>query len=111
MAEPASNELASTEPGSRREQLAADFLAQTARIPFAELQRFFAAGRLVAVAPALDLVQVAVELAEDNRAQFEAWLAEGAVYGVSDARAAEWLAQEVSLWAVVAEPWVLVQRR
>ena len=94
-----------------RQRLRADFHAQTALIPFAELQRFFAAGRLVCVAADLDLVGVAVELARDNRERFEAWVAAGVVEGVSDALAQRWLAEERSLWAVVAEPWVLVQER
>lgn len=95
---------------SRRARLRVDFHAQTARIPFAELQRYFAAGRLVRVSAALDLVEVAVRLAEDNRACFEAWLGSGEVAPVDDAQAADWLAQDTTLWAVVADPWVLVQK-
>ncbi|WP_439101559.1 DUF2288 domain-containing protein [Congregibacter sp.] len=92
-------------------QRRSDFLAQTARIPFAELQRYFAAGRLVLVNDALDLVEVAVQLSEDNAKQFEAWLNASMLAGVSDEQATRWLAHEHSLWAVVADPWVLVQER
>ncbi|MDP5053259.1 MAG: DUF2288 domain-containing protein [Congregibacter sp.] len=93
------------------EQRRADFVAQTAQIAFSDLQRYFAAGRLVWVKDALDLIEVAVQLAEDNAAQFERWLAAGEIDAVSDAQAALWLSQERLLWAVVADPWVLVQER
>lgn len=96
---------------SRREQLRDDFLAQTARIAFGELQRYFAAGKLVHVASSLDLIQVAIALAEDDTASFETWLAQGHVALVSDSQAAQWLSDEKQLWAVVADPWVLVQDR
>lgn len=96
---------------SSREQRRTDFLAQTAQIAFTELQRYFAAGRLVRVSDGLDLVEVAVQLSEDNAAQFEQWLEAGQVNGVSDEQASLWLAEERLLWAVVADPWVLVQER
>jgi hypothetical protein len=94
----------------RHDQLRADFLAQTARIAFVELQRYFAAGKLVLVDDSLDLIDVAVALARDNRSRFEDWLRAGAISGVSDSQAQQWLAQETQLWAVVADPWVLVQQ-
>jgi hypothetical protein len=94
-----------------REQRRADFLAQTARIAFSELQRYFAGGKLILVDDQLDLVEVATQLAEDNKAQFETWLAEAQIRGVSDEQAMNWLADNSELWAVVADPWVLVQER
>lgn len=94
---------------TRREQLSVDFNEQTARIEFSELQRHFAAGRLILVADELDLVQVAVELALDNTATFQSWVSAGSVTGVSDELAGEWLSTSKTLWAVVADPWVLVQ--
>ncbi len=103
--------MADEASGSRQDRLRADFHAQTARISFAELQRYFAAGRLVLVEENLDLVAVAVALAEDARQSFEAWMAEGQVRGVSDDLARQWLEEDRELWAVVADPWVLVQDR
>lgn len=100
-----------TEVNSRREELRADFLLQTARIAFAELQRYFAAGKLISVVDTLDLIEVAVELAEDNASLFNAWLSAGEVAQVSDAQARDWLNSDPELWAVVADPWVLVQQR
>ncbi len=93
------------------ERLRADFHAQTARIAFSELQRYFASGKLVLVAGELDLVGVAMALARDDKASFETWIASGAVAPVSDDRARAWLEDDAELWAVVAQPWVLVQEQ
>ncbi|MEM6775099.1 MAG: DUF2288 domain-containing protein [Pseudomonadota bacterium] len=93
------------------DRLRSDFHAQTARIAFSELQRYFAAGKLVLVAGDLDLVGVALALARDDTASFEAWIAAGAVAPVSDDQARTWLSADAELWAVVAQPWVLVQEQ
>ena len=97
------------EPAAHREQLRADFLAQTARIRFSELQRYFAAGKLVVVSEGQDLVEVAVELALDNTTQFATWIDNEALVMASAEQAMRWHTGEVELWAVVANPWVLVQ--
>ena len=88
-----------------------DFLSQTARIPWADLQSHFAHGNVVRVSPALDLVEVAVQLGLDNAVQFQAWIGAGDIAPVSDADAGRWLERDAILWAVVAAPWVLVQDR
>ncbi len=88
-----------------------EFLSQTARIPWQELQSHFAHGNVVRVAPALDLVDVAVQLGLDNAAQFQAWIDNNDIAPVSDAEACRWLELEATLWAVVAAPWILVQDR
>lgn len=91
------------------DQLRSDFHAQTARVPFLELQRPFAAGRVVLVQGELDLVDVAIELALDNAQRFQEWISNGAVKAPSDEQAQQWVAESRALWAVVANPWVLVQ--
>ena len=88
-----------------------EFLSQTARIPWQELQAHFAHGNLVHVAPTLDLVEVAVQLGLDNAARFQAWIERGDIAPVSDTQAGHWLQQEATLWAVVSAPWILVQYR
>jgi len=93
----------------RRAQLRSDFHAQTARIAYSELQRYFAGGHLVRVDSGLDLVEVAVALAEDDRQRFEAWTGADDVAVVDDDQARRWLRAGTELWAVVAQPWVLVQ--
>ena len=88
-----------------------EFLSQTARIPWQELQPHFAHGSVVRVSSALDLVEVAVQLGMDNTAQFQAWIDAGEIAPVSDTEAGRWIEQNATLWAVVAAPWILVQDR
>lgn len=82
---------------------------ETAKIAWVELQRFFAQGKAVLVAPELDLVHVAYEFSTDNAEQVKSWMAAGDVGMVSDTQAEEWLAANALMWAVVVRPWVLVQ--
>jgi hypothetical protein len=83
--------------------------AETAKIAWQELQRFFAQGYAVAVSPQLDLVEVAYEVSQDNKAQVETWMEAGQFGPVSDALALEWLQANALMWSVVVRPWVLVQ--
>jgi hypothetical protein len=83
--------------------------AETAKIAWQELQHFFAQGYAVAVSPQLDLVEVAYEVSQDNKAQVESWMEAGQFGPVSDAQALEWLQANALMWSVVVRPWVLVQ--
>ena len=82
---------------------------ETAKIPWRELQRYFAAGSAISVAPDLDLVDVGSEVVADNRAKMEMWIGAGKVGPVSDQQAAEWYEANALMWAVVLSPWVFVQ--
>lgn len=82
---------------------------ETSRIPWKELLRFFAGGTVIAVDASLDLVEVALQISQDNKAQVEAWMADGKVGRVSDEQAREWLEADASMWATVVKPWILVQ--
>ncbi|MFK7976914.1 MAG: DUF2288 domain-containing protein [Halioglobus sp.] len=99
------------QPDSRETVLRREYHGQTARIPWKELQTYYARGSVVAVASTLDLVEVAVQLGLDNTQTFEQWIAAGDVAGVNEAQAQQWFDQEAELWAVVAAPWVLVQEK
>ena len=83
--------------------------AETAKIPWQELERFFANGTTVYVSPDLDLIDVAIEICRDNKTQMELWMADGSVGQVSDDQAIEWLEANATLWSLVVKPWVLVQ--
>ncbi len=98
-------------PPDREAVLRREFLGQTARIHWRELQTFFAHGSVVRVNADLDLVEVAVQLGLDNAPRFEGWIAAGLVAPVSDEQALAWFEADQELWAVVASPWVLVQQR
>ncbi|EIJ35620.1 DUF2288 domain-containing protein [Thiothrix nivea] len=85
---------------------------ETARISWAELERFFAAGKVIQVAAELDLVAVATHFAEDNSTPIKGWLQTGQLHMLTDATAKHWVqTNPQNLWAVVAAPWVLVQER
>lgn len=89
--------------------LKAKITAETARIQWAELAKFYAAGQLLTVSSELDLIEVAFALATDQTAQFADWLASSLVHRVTDDEALYWHEQQRELWAVVISPWILVQ--
>lgn len=95
----------------REALLRQEYHQQTARIHWHELQTYYAGGSVIAVAPALDLVEVAVQLGLDNTASFQHWIESGEVAAVSEEQALTWYEASAELWAVVAAPWVLVQQR
>ena len=96
---------------SREDLLRREYLGQTARIPWRELQTHYARGSVVLVEAELDLVEVAVQLGLDNTARFQQWIDSGQVAAPDDDRARSWYQDDRELWAVVAAPWVLVQER
>ena len=98
--------------GTEREALLRqEYHSQTSRIRWHELQTYYAHGSVINVAPGLDLVEVAVQLGLDNVTRFKGWTGAGEVAPVSDQQALDWYETNEELWAVVAAPWVLVQRR
>lgn len=82
---------------------------ETSRIAWKELQRFFASGAALVVSPALDLVEVAFQISEDNRETVSGWIGAGHLGPVSDAQALAWVEADAEVWAVVVSPYVLVQ--
>ncbi len=82
---------------------------ETAQIAWRELQRYFASGATIFVSPALDLVDVAYQIAQDNAAQVAAWMEEGQIARVTDDQALGWYEADALVWAVVARPYVLIQ--
>ncbi len=90
-------------------KLKSELNSQTAKIPWTELQRFFAQGRVWLVDQQQDLVQVAAAVADDQSAQLKIWQYDGTISQVTDLQASEWLASQASVWAVTVAPFVLVQ--
>jgi hypothetical protein len=83
---------------------------ETARLPWTELLKHFAAGNVVWVANSLDLVDVAVRISHDDKANISQWMNSGLVAKVSDQQAQGWLESDAELWAVVVSPFILVQQ-
>lgn len=91
------------------ETLYADLVGQTARIEWAELERFFAKGQILKIAPALDLVDVAMAMVRDRVDSVGAWRETGEIDALDTDTARRWAEGETILWAVVTPPWILVQ--
>ena len=96
-----------TDPASILEKAKVNL--ETSKIPWSELQRFFAAGLAITVDSRLDLVDVAYQFSQDNKIQVEQWLKTRLIAPVSDQQAGDWYANQTVVWAVVVKPWILVQ--
>jgi hypothetical protein len=83
--------------------------AETGKLAWKELERHFARGVVIKVAGDLDLVDVALAVARDDKVAVEAWLAQGRIVRASTEDAQTWHAGQSQFWAVVAAPWVLIQ--
>jgi hypothetical protein len=83
---------------------------ETARLPWTELLKHFAAGNVVWIANSLDLVDVAVRVSHDDKANIAQWMNAGLLARVSDEQAQAWLKANAELWAVVVSPFILVQQ-
>ena len=84
-------------------------LSETAKIPWKELQYFFASGKVIYVTIKLDLIEVAQLIANDDKAAIESLLQENKICHISNDLAKKWYDNEEVVWAVVVKPWVLVQ--
>lgn len=83
--------------------------AQTGRIGWDELARYFARGLVVRLAAGEDLLAVAESLIDDDAAAVEALYESGRMRRALDEDAMRWQEQGAEFWAVVVAPWVLVQ--
>ena len=97
------------QPKEPSEELFAKINQETAKIPWVDLLRFFARGRVIFVGPELDLVEIAAMASADRVDELEACMADGSISKVSDEQARRWLGRDVLLWTVVVKPWVFVQ--
>lgn len=82
---------------------------ETGRVKWSELERHFASGTVIYVSEELDLIDVALRIAHDDKDSVGKWMAAGTVAKVSDLQAQTWTASDATLWAAVVSPFVLVQ--
>jgi hypothetical protein len=82
---------------------------ETAPLAWPELERHFARGSVIKVAPGMDLVDAALQVAENNAATVQEWLEDGRIARAELADAEDWHARQPLFWTVVVAPWVLVQ--
>ena len=83
--------------------------SETARIPWKELQRFFASGKTLLVDSDLDLVEVGFSFHQDQAESVAQWLEQEKISAVSTGLAKQWIENNTEVWAVVVKPWVLIQ--
>ena len=85
---------------------------ETARIAWQALERYFAGGKVLHIAPELDLIEVAACISEDNANAVQNWVATQQLRHLTDDTAKQWVEENPdNLWAIVVAPWVLVQQR
>ena len=83
--------------------------AQTGRIAWAELARYFARGLVVTVERGEDLLKVAETLIDDAAGEVKAKSEEGLLRRARDEDAMRWQANDTEFWAFVVAHLVLVQ--
>lgn len=108
MKDPKPGAVAAPDPEAE-EDLKAKLVLETARVPWTDLQKFFARGQLARVGPGQDLIDVAVAVARDDKTRVQAWMAQRQFGEVTADQAQAWYETNASLWTVVVAPWVLVQ--
>lgn len=91
------------------EILRAKLNLETAQLQWSELERHFARGDVIKVAAGTDLVEAALQIAENNAATVQEWLASGRIARADMPDAEDWHARKPAFWAVVVAPWVLIQ--
>ncbi|WP_407275134.1 DUF2288 domain-containing protein [Halothiobacillus sp. DCM-1] len=95
----------------QEEDRRAFFLGQTAPLAWAELAPFFARGQVVEIAASLDLIEVALAMVADDSPRVQSWMAANQLAVLSTETARQWSQGQHTLWALVVNPWVLVQAR
>ncbi|MDG1311061.1 MAG: DUF2288 domain-containing protein [Porticoccaceae bacterium] len=92
-----------------QQTLIARLNSETAKISWIELQKHYASGNVLGVAPSADLIKVAIALNQDNAPQIQTWLGDKSVFEIADQQAMDWYENQTILWALVIPPFVLVQ--
>lgn len=83
--------------------------SETSKIPWSELQTFFAAGQVVFLEQGVDLIEIAAEFSLDNKERLAPLIEHGTMAIMQEAQSLRWLEEKQIVWAVVVAPWVLVQ--
>lgn len=91
--------------------LSAKINLETARIPWRELQRFFAQGRVLIVESDHDLVAIARNIADDRTGEIKSLIDASIIRQVNDKQAKVMIEHDSMVWAVVIAPWILIQQK
>ena len=91
------------------EELRAHLHGETSKLPWTELEKHFARGVVIKVEKGLDILDVAIVIARDDKDSLKTWLDEKKVMTAEIEDAKKWHDASVSLWSVVVAPFILVQ--
>ena len=95
-----------------KEDIKVKLLAETVKVGWKEIEKFFARGAVLKVSGELDLLEVATNMAYDESVEIEKLMQAGKLGELSVEQAKEWsVLEDDDLWAVVVSPWVMVQQR
>lgn len=83
--------------------------AQTGKLSWPELARYFARGMVVCLRRGEDLVVVAEMLIGDKAEEVNKLYEDGLLHRALDEDAIRWQEENTEFWAVVVAPWVIVQ--
>lgn len=89
--------------------LATKLRQEILQTPWCNLQREFAAGRLIAVNNRLDLAEVGCRMALDDKTTFSAWLNEGLVFKPGSDQAGDWHRNSSQFEMLIVSPFVLIK--
>lgn len=95
---------------NKKQDIIADLNRETSKIPWSELQKFFAQGLCVHIDESLDLLDAVAEITLDNKAFLEDLMQQELAGPVADDIATHWLADDQQVWAVVVAPYIFVQK-
>lgn len=92
-----------------QKNLAQQLNLETGKISWSDLQRYFAAGRLLLLDDELDLVETAALFVKDDASAVEALLGDSKLKPATTEQARDSQKVDSLFWAVVVAPWVLAQ--
>ena len=91
------------------EELREHLHGETSKLPWTELETHFARGVVFKVEQGLDILDVAIVIARDDKDTLKDWIDTKKVIGVEVEDAKKWHETSASLWSVVVSPFILVQ--
>jgi len=83
--------------------------AETAKISWKELEKFYAQGKLILVSETLNLVEVGYSISLDDATKIIVWMEAGLLVKEFNSQAKTWHNEDAEVWSVVVNPFVLVQ--
>ena len=91
------------------EELREHLHGETSKLPWKDLEKHFARGVVFKVEQGLDILDVAIVIARDDKDSLKLWIDDKKVMAVEVEDAKKWHEASTSLWSVVVAPFILVQ--